>query len=171
MTKLGHFDNLTRWLDLEAAAEQKQLAERARRQTGPEAERSGNCLVKLVIRDERAAFGGRAMITLAKRDETQSLPWNRFSVGTPVLLTEEKVARQKGWRGVVCRRDYGSLDVVLVDSPEPQEDRPTFRLDFSSDEISRQRQQGALRMAATAERGRLVQLREVLLGERAPRLE
>src|SRR5437763_1621014 len=80
----------------------------ARRQTGPAAERSGNCLVKLAIRDEQPAFGGRVVVTLAKRDQTQKLPWNRLSVGTPVLLTEENTAGQGGWRGIVCRRDTSS---------------------------------------------------------------
>jgi superfamily I DNA and/or RNA helicase len=167
----GHFARLLHWLDLEAAAEARQLAERAKRQTGPQVERSGNTLVKLAIRDEQPAYGGRAMLTLGKRDQTQSLPWNRFSVGTPALLTEEGVARQKGWRGIVCRRDYSSLDIVLVESPETQDDRPSFRLDLASDEISRQRQKGALQQAGKAERGRLVQLREVLLNERGPQFE
>src|SRR5437868_13309967 len=124
MAKHPHFDRLAKLLELEAAAEAEQLAQQARQRTGPAAERSGNCLVKLVIRDEQPAFGGRVVVTLAKRDQTQSLPWNRLSVGTPVLLTEEgrvgsahQTARKSGghsppygsrsgsWRGLVCRRD------------------------------------------------------------------
>src|SRR5437773_6536624 len=88
MAKHGHFDHLAHLLELEAAAEAEQLAARASRGGGA-AERSGNCLVKLAIRDQQPAFGGRVVITLGKRDQTRSLPWNRLSVGTPVLLTEE----------------------------------------------------------------------------------
>src|SRR6478736_3055847 len=113
----GHFEQLARLLELEAAAEAEQLARRAARGGGA-AERSGNCLVKLAIRDEQPAFGGRFVVTLGKRDQTQSLPWNRLGVGTPVLLTEENpgvaVGRAvnhsggrganhgglKGWRGI-----------------------------------------------------------------------
>src|SRR3954454_234802 len=124
MAKHGHFERLAKLLELEAAAESQQLAEQAQRRTGAAAERSGKCLIKLVIRDEQPAFGGRVVVTLAKRDQTQSLPWNRLSVGTPVLLTEEGgvgqggprragFAHQESWRGVVCRRDTSSLDVVL----------------------------------------------------------
>ena len=166
-----HFEHLARLLQIEAAAEARQLAERASRQSGAEAERSGVCLVKLAIRDERPALGGRVSLTLGKRDQTQQLPWNRFSIGSPVLLTEEGVANQRGWRGVVFRRDAESLDVAFAEAPETQADRPTFRLDLSSDEVSRQRQAAALQSAERADRGRLAQLRDVMLGQRPPRLE
>src|SRR6478735_4806576 len=96
MAKHGHFERLAKLLELEAAAESQQLAELAQRRTGAAAERSGKCLVKLAIRDEQPAFGGRVVVTLAKRDQTQSLPWNRLSVGTPVLLTEENAGVAAG---------------------------------------------------------------------------
>jgi len=171
MSPHRHFEQLARLMEIEAAAEARQLAERAGRQSGAEAERSGDCLVKLAIRDERPALGGRVGITLGKRDQTKSLPWNRLGVGSPVLLTEEGVANQRGWRGVVCRRDSETLDVALAESPETVADRPTFRLDLSSDQISRQRQLAALQTAQRADRGRLAQLRDVLLGQRPARFD
>jgi primosomal protein N' len=166
---MGHFENLARLLQLEAEEESKRLADEATRSSGAAAERSGRCLLKLVIRDEQPAMGGRVIATLAKRDQTQTLPWNRLGVGTPVLLTEENVERQRGWRGVVCRRGAAAIDVVLTESPELQQDRPTFRLDISSDEIARQRQTAALSQARTAEKGRLAHLRDVLLNQRSPK--
>jgi ATP-dependent RNA/DNA helicase IGHMBP2 len=171
MSKEGHFEHLARLLEMEAAAEARRLAEQASRDSGDEAERSGLCLLKLAIRDIEAAFGGRVIVTLAKRDQSQDLPWNRLSVGTPVLLTEEGVARQSGWRGIVCRRDVSFINVVLPDAPEPKRDRPTFRLGLASDDIARQRQLTALREARAAQRGRLAQLRDVLMAERPPRFE
>jgi superfamily I DNA and/or RNA helicase len=171
MTKAAHFVHLVRLLELESAAEARQLAEQAQRQSGPQAERSGNCLVKLVVRDEAPAFGGRVVLSLGKRDLAELLPWNRLSIGTPVLLTEENVARQRGWRGIVCRRDTSAIDVALPQSPEPERDRPTFRLNLANDEIARQRQLDALRQAGAAQRGRLAQLRDVLTGQRQPRFE
>jgi ATP-dependent RNA/DNA helicase IGHMBP2 len=166
---MGHFENLARLLQLEAEEESKRLADEATRSSGAAAERSGRCLLKLAIRDEQPAMGGRVIATLAKRDQTQTLPWNRLGVGTPVLLTEENVERQRGWRGVVCRREAAAIDVVLTESLEPQQDRPTFRLDISSDEIARQRQTAALSQARTAEKGRLAHLRDVLLNQRPPK--
>ena len=166
---MDHFEHLSRLLELEGREEAKRLAEEMRGGPAAAAERSGRCLVKLAIRDQQPALGGRVLANLGKRDQTQNLPWNRLSVGTPVLLTEENVERQRGWRGVVCRRDAASMDVVLTESPESQQDRPTFRLDISSDEISRQRQQAALTQARTIERGRLAYLRDVLLGRRQPK--
>ena len=176
MAKHGHFERLARLLELEAAAEAEQLAELARRRTGPQAERSGNCLIKLAIRDEEPAFGGRVVVTLGKRDQTQELPWNRLSVGTPVLLTEEHapgkgVPAQRGWRGLVSRRDRATLDVVLTQSPESEQDRPTFRLDVASDEIARQRMKAAILAAGSADRGRLMQLRDCLMSVRPLKVE
>jgi superfamily I DNA and/or RNA helicase len=171
MAKAAHFVHLAKLLELESAAEARQLAEQAQRQSGPQAERSGNCLVKLVVRDESPAFGGRVVLSLGKRDLAELLPWNRLGIGTPVLLTEENVARQRGWRGVVCRRDTSAIDVALPQSPEPERDRPTFRLNLANDEIARQRQLDALRQAGAAQRGRLAQLRDVLTGQREPRFE
>src|SRR3954470_15251110 len=131
----GHFDRLVHLLELEAAAEAEQLALRAARGGGA-AERSGNCLVKLAIRDELPAFGGRVVVTLGKRDQTQRLPWNRLSNGTPVLLTEENVSdgrgkaqrgssTARGWRGLISRRDQSTIDIVFTQSPESENDRPT----------------------------------------------
>jgi ATP-dependent RNA/DNA helicase IGHMBP2 len=171
MASSGHFEKLARLLEQEAAAEAQQLAEQARKKSGAEAERSGRSLIKLVLRNAEPAFGGRIVATLAKRDQQQPLPWNRLGVGTPVLLTEENVPGDRGWRGVVCRRDMSSLDVALAELPETEQERPTFRLDVSSDEIARQRQLGALSQAKNAQRGRLMQLRDVLLGVRPPKFE
>jgi superfamily I DNA and/or RNA helicase len=171
MASFGHFERLTKLLQLEAAAEAEQLAEQVQRRTGAAAERSGNCLLKLAIRDEQPAFGSRVVLTLGKRDQTQSLPWNRLGVGTPVLLTEEGVSGQRGWRGIVCRRNQETLDVALTQPPEPEQDRPTFRLDVSTDEIARQRMTAALTQARKAERGRQAQLRDCLIGSRPQKVQ
>ena len=169
MTNPNHFADLTKLLALESAAELQQFQERTSRRTGSEAERSGSCLTRLAIRDERPALGGRMILTLAKRDQTQSLPWNRLGVGSPVLLSEEQVPNSQGWRGVVCRRDQAEIEIAVSELPEAEQDRPSFRLDLATDEIARQRQQSALTQARTTQRGRLAQLREVLLGERPPK--
>jgi ATP-dependent RNA/DNA helicase IGHMBP2 len=172
----GHFERMAQLLELEGAAGAEQLARRAARGGGA-AERSGNCLVKLAIRDEQPAFGGRVVVTLGKRDQTQSLPWNRLGAGTPVLLTEENMEAgrgtpqrafptARGWRGLVSRRDQSTLDVVLTQSPESENERPTFRVDLADDEIARQRMKSALSQARAADRGRLAQLRDVLLRAR-----
>jgi superfamily I DNA and/or RNA helicase len=163
-----HFDRLRRWLDLEARAEAEQLRERARRRSGDAAERSGMCLIGLIVRDESSALGGRVTVTLGKRHDVR-LPWTRLQSGTPVVLSEENGDEAGDLRGVVSWRDEKTIDVMLNDSPEPVADRPTFRLDLSSDEISRQRQLTAINKAATVERGRLAELRTVLLGEREPK--
>lgn len=122
----------------------------------------------LAIRDETTGFGGRVVVTLGKRDRRLELPWTRLNVGNPVILSEETASADAVWRGIVTQRDRETITVALAESPEPVADRPTFRLDLSSDEISRQRQRDALRKAMAAERGPLAALKRCLLGEVSP---
>lgn len=164
----SHFERLLHLLDLEAAAEAEKTLAGTRRLSGEAAERTGNSLVGLVIRDDRAGLGGRVLVTLGKRDQTKLLPWNRMGVGSPVLLAEEQSKNANGWRGVVAGRSDSTIEVALQQWPETDEDRPTFRLDLSSDETARQRQRAALREAQTSKRGRVAALRDVLMFEKEP---
>lgn len=163
-----HFPRLLRCLDAEAAAEASALAGSSRRLTGAAAERHGATLVGLAIRDETSGFGGRVVVTLGKRDRRLELPWTRLNAGTPVILSEESVAVDTVSRGIITARNRETITVALSELPEPVADRPTFRVDLSSDEISRQRQREALQKASAAERGQLAALKRSLLGEEPP---
>lgn len=163
------FGRLLRLLDQESRAEAEQAMRRARSAAGEAAEKSGNTLVHLTLRDETAGLGGRSLWRLGKRNLTTPLPWTRLGVGSPVLLSEENVPDPVGWRGVVCGRDPDSIEIALSEQPESQADRPAFRLDLASDEVARQRQRQALERARDAGGDRLAKLREVLLGERDAR--
>src|SRR5688572_1812187 len=113
MAKSGHFDHLTRLLTLEAEEEEKRLADESQR-SETRAERSGTALANLVIRDEQPALGGRVIVTLAKRNQTQPLPWHRLSVGSPVLMTKEGSSETRVCRGVVCGRNNQTIQVALA---------------------------------------------------------
>ncbi len=164
----SHFSRLLSGLDHEAAAEAEEVARLSRRKDGEAAEASGACLVGLVIRDEVSGFGGRVVLTLGKRDREAELPWTRLNHGSPIVLSEEKVSQSTACRGVVTERNRETITVALAQSPEPVADRPTFRLDLSLDEVSRQRQREALRRADSANSGRLALLKQKLLGEEPP---
>jgi superfamily I DNA and/or RNA helicase len=167
MTPDQHFERLAWLLDLEARAEAEQLRQRAERLSAAEAEKRGDCLIGLVVRDEQSGLGGRVVLTLGKRSLSQPLPWTRLGVGSPVVLSPES-GRSDGVRGVVCERREGYIQVAVNDLPETDEDAPTYRLDLSPDETARQRQKTALERARAARTGRLAELRQVLLGERPP---
>lgn len=165
---LDHFQRLLRCLELEAEAEATEIVKRSQRATGDAAERAGVCLIGLTIREEESGFGGRAVITLGKRDRRAELPWSKLNSGSPVVLSEEQLSESGAWRGVVTDRNRETITVVLAQSPEPTSDRPTFRLDLSSDEISRERQRAAVKKVAAADSGRLAALKRKLLGEESP---
>ena len=134
----------------------------------------GYSLIHLAIREEAAGLGGRVLLTLEKRNQTLDLPWTRLGVGTPVLLSEEGThtpgEAAAGWRGVVSRLQRDAIQVAFVQWPEPEAERPTFRLDRSTDEISRLRQRQALENAQTATESRLAEMRDILLGTQCARL-
>src|SRR5947209_10284072 len=72
-----HFHALGRLLELESRAERRQLLERLQALGAADAERTGECLVGLVVIEESSGLGGRCVLTLAKRNRSLALPWNR----------------------------------------------------------------------------------------------
>jgi ATP-dependent RNA/DNA helicase IGHMBP2 len=150
---------------MESDAERQRMVERRKIRTQANAEARGDTLMDLVVDDHRTGLGGRFLVTLVKRNRTQNLPWNRFRVGSPVIASDE-LEEQNSEYGIVCSRNVGSIEVAFDEWPEW--DR--FRLDLSADEITRNRQLAALSAIGNA-RGRVAQLREVLLGSREPRFD
>lgn len=164
-----HFQLLARWLALEADAEKDKLQRELARFTPAQAEASGHALTQLVIREEHGGLGGRAVLTLGKRNLTSPLPWTRLGVGTPIVLSEEGLSQTgAGERGVIARLNRDTVQVALNRWPDPTNDRPTWRLDRAGDEVARQRQLAALRAAETATTGPLADWRAVMLGQVAP---
>ena len=166
-----HFRRLLQLMELEAEAEKQQALRDLQRHSPAEAEARGGSLIGLVLRDEAAGLGGRLLLTFGKRDQRQPLPWTRLRIGTPVLLSEERagaIEADAGWRGVVSGLNRDAIQVAFPHWPEPEAERPTFRLDHASDEVARQRQRQALEAARTAAGGDLGRLRAVLLGHQPP---
>lgn len=166
-----HFRHLSRLLLLETTAESEQLQQEFQRISPAEAERTGNSLIQLVIRDEFSGLAGRWLVTLGKRNQQADLPWTRLRVGSPVQMTEENQPTTHPWRGVVSQLRRDAIQVAFTTWPETETERPTFRLDLASDEIARRREQAALMQADKAKGNRLAELRAVLLGEQAPQFQ
>ena len=164
----NHFQHLKRLVELEGEAEARAARQRMRSGSSTDLERGGQTLVDLVLREETLGLGGQSILTYGKRDQRLTLPWNRLGVGTPVLVTEEESEDTSGWRGIVTSRSSEHIQIAFRRPPESETARPTWRVDFASDELSRQRQVAALDTARTVARGRFMQLRDVLMGERQP---
>jgi ATP-dependent RNA/DNA helicase IGHMBP2 len=163
MTSLSddHFDRLSRLLDLEAEAERQQALR-------PSDDGEGRALTGLVVRDEDAGLGGRLLLTFGKRDTSQPLPPTRLQPGSPVLLKCPNDGQPLAVRGVVFARDRNTLRVAVEDSDESLPEDETWRVELSADEVARRRQKAAMQAARNAERDRLAELRDVLMGRREP---
>lgn len=151
---------------MEAEAERTRMAERRLSRSRADAEKRGETLLDLVIADHATGLGGRILLTLVKRNRTQAMPWHRFRVGSPVIISPDQGDSGESSFGVVSKRTQQSVEVAVEDWPAG--DR--LRLDLSADEVTRARQIMAMNAALTA-RGRFAQLRDVLLGEREPRFD
>lgn len=161
-----HFERLLGWIRLESDAETVRLAERRRRAGEANAEQTGESLLDMVITDHTSGLGGRFLLTFVKRNRTLSLPWNRLRVGSPVIVTTIDQREQELTPGVVSARTQQSIQVAVNDYPDGER----FRIDLSPDEVTRQRQVLALNGVVNA-RGRLAELRAILMGERPPRFD
>jgi len=160
-----HFQQLRDWLEMESDAERKRMIERRKIRSQKNAEARGDTLVDLVMTDHRIGLGGRFLVTFVKRNRTLDLPWNRFRVGSPIIASEELTEGDCGY-GIVCGKEFGSIEVAFDDWPEG--DR--FRLDLSMDEITRSRQLLAMNSIQNA-KARVAQLRDILLNTREPRFD
>ena len=151
-----HFSRFGHWLEMESKAERERLEERRKVQSSDGAEKGGESLLGMVVRDHTVGLGGRYLLTLQKRRQGQRLPWNRFKVGSPVDLTADDQGRPVA--GIVSKKRHDRLQVAVDDWP----DGNLFRIDLSPDEVTRRRQVAAMDLAQAAT-GRLATLRDLLL--------
>jgi ATP-dependent RNA/DNA helicase IGHMBP2 len=165
-----HFERLARLLDMESRAEAQEAAERGRRLSPAEAERTGTSLVDLVIIDEDVGLGGRYLLQLAKRSRS-SLPWTRLGPGSPIVLSPDKSKATSAYRGVVYERAEGSLRIALGSIADELAEHEAWRLDLSNDEVAVARQRSALQRTRATSENRRAELREVLLGGRQPEFD
>src|SRR5205823_12750173 len=89
-TDADHFANLSKLLDLEAAAEEAEARRRAA--LGKDAG-DGTTLTALVLRESEFGLGGRLLLTFSRKTRTDSLPPNKLGPGSPVVLTQTGVNR------------------------------------------------------------------------------
>ena len=161
-----HFARLAKLLDLEAVAEQEAARMAAQSET---ATQDGAALAGLVLRESEFGLGGRLLLTFMKSNRNDRLPPNRLQPGSPVVVNQTGVNRRRpSFRGVVYDREFTTIGIAIDPPDDDLPDDATWRLDLAFDEVSRLRQQEALRLAAEAKRDRLAELREVLLGQQAP---
>jgi ATP-dependent RNA/DNA helicase IGHMBP2 len=159
----SYFDRLLRWLDWESAAETKASAGRRLTRTRQTAERGGETILDLAIEDHETGLGGRHLLTFVKRNRTLNLPWNRLRVGSPVVVSPVDEEEESPQNGVVSARSHRSIQIAI----DHWISGDAFDLDLAGDEVSRNRERAALQIVSAA-RGRLAELRQIILGELDP---
>ena len=159
----SHFVNLIECIALESKAEVARMAERRQRLNAEHAEKGGETIIDLVILDHRSGLGGRHLIEFCRRNRNKPMPWHKLKVGTPVVVSNFGEDSGESLTGVVSGRKNDSIEVAVDRWP----DGKTFRVDLTADEITRQRYLSAVDTVRVS-KGRLGQLRQILMGERKP---
>ena len=139
------------------------MAERRQLMGSKKAERSGESILDLSIMDHARGLGGRYLITFGRRNRQLSMPWHRLGTGSPVVVSNFVDDDGSSLTGVISARRPDSLQVALDHWPDWQ----TFRIDLAADEVTRQRMMTAINTVMKS-RGRLGQLREIMMGNRSP---
>jgi hypothetical protein len=158
-----HFGRLAHLLDLEAEAELEEARRRARAEDGS-AVGDGVTLTKLVLLDSEFGLGGRLLLTFGRKSPGEALPPSRLGPGSPIVLNQTNVNRRvPSYRGVIYDRGTATIGVAIDPPEEELPEDAVWRIDLSTDEVSRLRQQDALRRAASAQGDRLADLRDALV--------
>ncbi len=158
-----HFVQMIEWLAMESKAEVERMAERRQRMNSATAEKGGETILDLAMVDHRSGLGGRFLFSFQRRNINLPMPWHRLKVGSPVVVSEFPDAAGDSWSGVVSSRSKNGIQVAV----DHWLDGDCFRIDLAADEVTRQRQLAAIATAKDS-RGRLGQLREIMMGEREP---
>ncbi|MFN3148934.1 AAA domain-containing protein [Bremerella sp.] len=151
------FEDFRRWMALEAKEESQRLAE---------GKQTDGMLKGLKLHEQWSALAGRVICQFRPKTIGASLPPHRFRSGSPVIVHD---VEQNQVRGLVASVRDGSIEVVTQDFLENDDD--PFNLIPSDDEVTRRRMEFALKRGASAAGNRLAELRDVLLGEAAPRFD
>ncbi len=159
----SHFVNLVECIALESQAEIERMADRRKRLGAAHAEKSGETVTDLAIEDHRSGLGGRHLVKFCRRNRNRPMPWHKLKVGSPVVVSNFGDEAGESLTGVVCGPRNDSIEVALDRRPEPK----CFRVDLTADEVTRQRYLAAIDTVRNS-KGRLGQMREILMGERKP---
>ena len=159
----SHFVNLVECIALESQAEIERMAERRKRLGAAHAEKSGETITDLAIEDHRSGLGGRHLVKFHRRNRERPMPWHKLKVGSPVVVSNFGEDSGESLTGVVSGRRNDSIEVALDRWPEGK----VFRVDLTADEVTRQRYLAAVDTVRIS-KGRLGQMREILMGERKP---
>ncbi len=159
----SHFVNLVECIALESQAEIERMADRRKRLGAAHAEKSGETIIDLAIEDHRSGLGGRHLVKFCRRNRNRPMPWHKLKAGSPVVVSDFSDGSNASWTGVVSARRNDSIEVALDRWPEGK----VFRIDLTADEVTRQRYLSAINTVRMS-KGRLGQMREILMGERKP---
>lgn len=165
----SYFDQLTRLLELERAAEKARSAEL--RETLPldELEARGLLLLDVEVIEELVGLGGRFLLTLERSDKRPFL--TPLHNGDLVELRPRRTEDVEPSRGIVSRASRARVQVALDRAPPPWVSEGRLRVDLVPNDVTFDRARAAISRVHAMDKGQERRRRELLLGNEPPRFD
>jgi len=166
---LSYFDNLTRLLELERAAEKARSAELRNTLPLAELESKGLLLLDVEVIEEAVGLGGRFLLTLERSDKRPFAA--RLHNGDLVEIRPRRTEEVEPARGIVSRATRARVQVALDRPPPPWMGEGRLRVDLVPNDVTFDRARAAIGRVRGLEKGQQRHTRELLLGNEPPRFD
>lgn len=164
-----HFDRLVALLELERTEERARLDAERKELTLQERQARGLTLLDVEPVEEDVGLGGRVLVMLERQDKAP-LPV-RLWPGDLVEVRPRKADVEHPGRAVVSRSTATRVQLAFDRSPPSWMADGRLMLDIVPNDISFDRAKAAVRKMAARDKGQERRVREVLLGNEAPKFD
>lgn len=165
----SHFDRLVALLELERSEERSRLETQRKELTLQERQARGLTLLDVEPVEEDVGLGGRVLVTLERTDRAP-LPV-RMWPGELVEVRPPKAFVDHPGRAVVSRSTLRRVQIAFDRSPPTWMADGRLMLDIVPNDISFERAKSAVKKMAARDKGAERRVREVLLGNEAPKFD
>ena len=167
MESKDRLEELAALLELERLEEEARGREALAGRSARQLQADGLCLLGLVVEDTRASGAEERLEAVLRRADGLELPFHCLRVGSRVVLSAREADGEEGVAGTVAEVAPAQITVSLDREPAGDLLRCSLTATLTSDDVTLQRMQQALRAVAEVREGRLKELRKVVvLGER-----
>ncbi len=162
---ISHFFELAKLVEIEREEEMKRHEREIRNVSGREREKKGRAILHLKGRDEGTGLGGKNLIKFLRQRKGETLPDTEISVGDLVMLSRDDPLREDNPTGTVSKKTKYSITVAFDNKPPSFLKDNGLRCDLYVNDITYQRQLGALEEIVSSEGDRLEDLARKSLGK------
>jgi len=164
----NYIKRLKKWVQMEREEEMRQHLLEMKNLSGVQRERKGRAMINMRAKRAGKAFGNQHLIKYMKEDYNDNLPNTEIQVGDIVSISYRNPLDKKNPTGTVVEKSRFSVTVGFDKMPHKLYCKKGLRVDLTVNDVTYQRMLDAIGNFNRA-KGRLRDLRNVLLGQSEPR--